>query len=65
MSKKQIAIGLSRACGIPFPEQLDMLKKIGFDGFFATWSPSLNVRELAQKAAQLQQQLPALTFPQA
>ena len=53
MWKKQFALGLSRACGIGFIDQLEMLKNTGFDGFFVTCDPDVDMLGLAKKAREL------------
>lgn len=63
MCKKQFAIGLSGSCGISFPEQLEMLKRIGYHGFFVIWGPNLNIEELVQKAKQLDLRFQSLHAP--
>lgn len=53
MWKKQLCLGLSKVCGMPFDEQLVLLKKTGFDGFFVIWSRDLDLDSLTQKAQQV------------
>lgn len=53
MWKKQFALGLCGDCGMSFLEQLELLKKTGFDGFFVVWDPNLNIGELADRAKEL------------
>lgn len=53
MWKKQFCLGLNGACGMPFEEQLELLKNTGFDGFFVTWGPNVDLEGLTQKAKSL------------
>lgn len=53
MWKKKLCLSLSSVCGVPFGEQLALYKKTGFDGFFVTWNPTLDVQALATKAKEL------------
>lgn len=63
MWKKQFALGLSGACGMPFLDQLELLKKTGFDGFFALWHPELDMDALVQKAKKLGLRFQSLHAP--
>lgn len=53
MWKKKLCLSLSSVCGMPFEEQLVLFKNTGFDGFFVTWNPKLDVLALAAKAKEL------------
>jgi sugar phosphate isomerase/epimerase len=50
---RDICYGLSKGCGVPFPLQMELLKKIGFDGFFLVWEPNLDMDALTAKAESL------------
>ena len=53
MWKKKLCLGLSQACGIPFEEQLELLKNTGFDGFFVVWGPNVDMESLTKRAKEL------------
>lgn len=53
MWKKKLCLSLSSVCGMPFEEQLTLYKKTGFDGFFLTWKPDLDLLSLVSKAKEL------------
>ena len=50
MWKKQFAMSLSRATSMSFADQLKLLKKTGFDGFFVVWSRDLDLDGLIEQA---------------
>ena len=63
MWKKQFALGLSRACGVPFTEQIQMLKNAGFDGFFVVCDLDVDMEGLSQKAKDLNMRFHSVHAP--
>lgn len=63
MWKKQFALSLSRASGIPFVDQLQMVKDAGFDGFFVICNPDVDMEELATKAKELKLRFQSVHAP--
>ena len=63
MWKKQFALSLSRASGIPFVDQLQMVKDAGFDGFFVICNPDVDMEELAMKAKELKLRFQSVHAP--
>ena len=53
MRKNKIAIGASRSFDIPTTEQIQLFKRIGFDGFFTEWSNEDNISEYRRIADEL------------
>lgn len=63
MWKKQFALGLSRVCGIPLVDQLEMLKKTGFDGFFVLWGSDVDWEAVTRKAKALDLRFQSIHAP--
>lgn len=53
MKKQSIGIGLLKSAGIPYWEQLDLIKKTGFDSFFILWEEKTDMQALCKKAQSL------------
>lgn len=63
MWKKQFCLGLSKACGLPFEDQLEILKNTGFDGFFLVWDRNMDLDGLTEKAKQVGMYFQSLHAP--
>lgn len=63
MWKKRLCLSLSSVCGMPYEEQLPLFKNTGFDGFFVTWNPNLDVLALANKARELAMMFQSIHAP--
>ena len=63
MWEKKLCLNLSSVCGIPYEEQLPLFKNTGFDGFFVTWNPNLDVLALANKARELAMMFQSIHAP--
>lgn len=50
MYKNILCMNVSEEFGIPVTEQIKMLKKIGFEGFFTGWKRKMNVEEIRKTA---------------
>lgn len=50
MYKAKLCLGLSGQFGIPGTEQIALLRKIGFEGFFAEWEPGTDISQLRSAA---------------
>lgn len=46
MWKAELCIGLLGRTGIPDTEQLDLIKKVGFDGYFPGWSEQTDLKAI-------------------
>lgn len=46
MWKTELCIGLLGRTGLPDTEQLDIIKKVGFDGYFPLWTEQLDLKAL-------------------
>lgn len=50
MESRKLCLSLSGKFGIPFPQQIEMLREAGFDGFFAGYESARQIGELRRKA---------------
>ncbi len=53
MYKQLLALSTNSDFGPPLPEQLELIKKAGFDGFCTDWRPNADIRAVAEKAKEL------------
>ena len=53
MYRHLMAMGTSEAFGVPIDEQIRLLKKTGFEGFFTLWKPEYPINEWAALAREL------------
>ena len=53
MYRHLMAMGTSEAYGVPIDEQIRLLKKTGFEGFFTPWKPEYPINEWASLAKEL------------
>ena len=53
MYRHLMAMGTSEAYGVPIDEQIRLLKKTGFEGFFTPWKPEYPINEWASLAREL------------
>lgn len=63
MWKKQFCMNLFPGSDMPLEEQLELLKNTGFDGFFVTWDPRMDVESLAKKANALGMRFQSIHAP--
>lgn len=53
MWKQKICIALGEQFGTEYKKQLELIKKIGFDGFFVGWNEKMNTAEIKKDADEL------------
>ena len=53
MGKRPVGLGLTMNSGVPFAEQLELMKQIGYDSFFVVLRKELDLQSLMDKAQQL------------
>ncbi len=63
MYGRKLCLGLSRSFRMSYEEQIPLLKRTGFDGFFAEWSPDLDLEGLMRIAEQEGMVLQSLHAP--
>lgn len=62
MYRTKLCLGLNKQFGIPFADQIRLMRKIGFEGIFSDWEPGCNIPELkhiADEAGMLYQSIHA------
>lgn len=50
MYKNKLCLGLGESFGVSYIEQIPIIKKAGFEGFFFDWSPNLDILEIKKCA---------------
>lgn len=53
MYRHKLCLGLSHQFGLPYEEQIALLRRIGFEGFFVNWEADLDFAALRAKADEL------------
>ena len=63
MYKCKLALGVSKSFDVPVLEQIKLLKKIGFDGFFTDWDGEECIRQYKTIADELNMEYQSLHAP--
>lgn len=53
MYKQKLCIALGEQFGMDYKNQLELIKKIGFDGFFVEWNKDMDTAKIKKKADEL------------
>lgn len=46
----KLCLGLSECFGLPWDKQIQVLRKIGFEGFFCNWQPNIKIEDMRRTA---------------
>ena len=46
MHRQQLCLGLIDVCGVPWEEQIRLMRDVGFEGFFSGWGEGIDLRAL-------------------
>lgn len=63
MWKRKLALAMISNCGLSIEQQLELIKKTGFDGFFPCWSAELDLDAMMRKANEVGLQLQSIHAP--